>query len=209
MSDENPAAMTFSSEMRTPGFARSACFLLCALLLSGCAAAVVGAGAAVVVATDRRSAGTVLDDQVREVQVHDRIYAAEEIDATDHVKVEVYQGTVLLVGEVKNEANRQLASRRASEVENVERVVNELVVAEDPGTLGKLDNTWLTTKVNTALMTENPMPGFDPMRIKVVSAGSKVYLMGLVSRAEGEAVAEVARNVSGVEKVVKVFSYMD
>ena len=194
---------------RMPAVARALCALLCAFVLSGCAAAVVGAGAAVMVATDRRSAGTVFDDQVQEVRVHDRIYAAEEFDTADHVKVEVYQGTVLLVGEVKSEANRQLASRRAAEVENVERVVNELVVTEGANTLGRLDNTWLTTKVNSALMVENPVPGFDPTRIKVVSARNEVYLMGLVSREEGEAVAEVARNVSGVEKVIKVFNYID
>lgn len=209
MKEDSHATMTCPPGTRTHGLARAVCFLLCALLLSGCAAAVVGAGAAVMVATDRRSAGTVFDDQVQEVRVHDRIYAAEEFDTADHVKVEVYQGTVLLVGEVKNEANRQLASRRAAEVENVERIVNELVVAEGANTLGRLDNTWLTTKVNSALMMENPVPGFDPTRIKVVSARNEVYLMGLVSREEGEAVAEVARNVSGVEKVVKVFSYID
>jgi osmotically-inducible protein OsmY len=192
-----------------PGAGRALCALLCALLLNGCAAVVIVAGATAVVATDRRSAGTVFDDQVQEVRVHDRIYAADEFDTADHVKVEVYQGTVLLLGEVKSEANRQLASRRAAEVENVERIVNELVVGEGANTLGRLDNTWLTTKVNSALMMENPVPGFDPMRIKVVSARNEVYLMGLVSREEGEAVAEVARNVSGVEKVVKVFSYID
>lgn len=181
--------------------------LLCALILSGCAAAVVGGAA--VVATDRRSTGTVLDDQTTEVQVVNQLYSAPEIDEQDHIKVEVYKGIVLLVGEVQSEANRQLASRLAADVANVERVVNELEVTESVSNFGRLDNTWLTTKVNTALVMENPVPGFDATRIKVVSARNNVYLMGLVSREEGDAVAEVARNVSGVEKVIKVFSYVD
>jgi len=202
------SAVTASAAASPQAFASSLCALLCALLLSGCAAVVVG-GAAAVIATDRRTAGTVVDDQTLEIKVSDRIYAGDEFDTADHVKVEVYQGTVLLVGEVKSEANRQLASRRAAEAGGVERVVNELVVAEGAKSLGRLDNAWLTTKVNTALLMENPVPGFDPTRIKVVSARNNVYLMGLVSREEGEAVAEVARNIGGVEKVVKVFSYMD
>jgi osmotically-inducible protein OsmY len=184
--------------------------MLCLLLLAGCAAAVVGGAAvATVVATDRRSAGTVIDDQTIELKVIDHVHAAEPIGSEDHIKVEVYQGVVLLVGEVTSETKRQLASQRATEVEHVERVVNELAVTESASTGGRLDNTWLTTKVNSALVKENPVHGFDATRVKVVSARNHVYLMGLVSREEGDAAAEVARNVSGVEKVIKVFSYTD
>ena len=153
--------------------------------------------------------GQVLDDQTMEIQVVDHVYSAVEIDESDHVKVEVYQGIVLLVGEVRSEANLEIAGTRAAEVENVSRVVNELEVADSASVGKRLDNTWLTTKVNSALVKNNPVHGFDATRVKVVSSQKNVYLMGLVSRAEGDAAAEVARNVSGVEKVVKVFSYTD
>jgi osmotically-inducible protein OsmY len=193
-----------------PAANRILLILLSASLLSGCAAAVVGGIAvATVVATDKRSTGTVIDDQTIEFTVVDRLYENESIDQNDHIKVEVYESVVLLVGEVTSEANRQLAGQIATDVKNVERVVNELQVASAANTADRLDNTWLTTKVNSALVKENPVSGFDATRIKVVSSGNNVYLMGLVSREEGNAVAEVARNVSGVEKVVKVFSYTD
>ena len=183
------------------------CVLLSALILSGCAAVVVGGVA--VVASDRRSAGTVLDDQTTEVLVNDHIYDTPEFAGGDHVKVEVYQGVVLLVGEVTTAEKKVLAGQRAAEVDNVSRVVNELAIDESASIGERLDNTWLTTKVNTILLKENPVPGFDATRIKVVSSQDTVYLMGLVSREEGDAVAEVARNVGGVAKVVKVFSYRD
>ena len=183
------------------------CVLLSLSILSGCAAVVVGGAA--VVATDRRTTGTVLDDQTLEVRVIDHVYSAVEIDESDHIKVEVYEGVVLLLGQVQNESNRQLAGSRAAELDNVKRVVNELVVGESATAGERLDNTWLTTKVNTALVKENPVHGFDATRVKVITSDNKVYLMGLVSRAEGAAAAEVARNVGGVEKVVKVFSYTD
>ena len=183
------------------------CVLLGVLQLSGCVAVVLGGAA--IVATDRRTAGTMLDDQTTEVRVADRIYAAQGFDGGDHIKVEVYQGVVLLVGEVTSEAKQQLAGNVAARVDNVTRVVNELEIDESASLGERLDNTWLTTKVNTILIKENPVPGFDATRIKVISSQNKIYLMGLVSREEGEAVAEVVRNVGGVEKVVKVFSYMD
>ena len=184
-----------------------ACVLLSVVQICGCAALVIGGAA--IIATDRRTTGTVLDDQTTEVRVSDHIYATEGFEGGDHVKVEVYQGVVLLVGEVTTQAKRQLAGDRAAEVDNVARVVNELEIDESASLGERLDNTWLTTKVNTILIKENPVPGFDATRIKVVSSQNKIYLMGLVSREEGEAVAEVVRNVGGVEKVVKVFSYMD
>jgi len=207
-----------NSKARTPSIRaltlRLAAALLAAMVgavhLGGCAAVVVGGvAAATVVATDRRSAGTVIDDQTIEMAVVDHVYDAPEIDVNDHIKVEVYEGVVLLVGEARSESNREVAGRRAAEVENVERVVNELQVSTGASTGERLDNTWLTTKVNSMLVKKNPVPGFDATRIKVVSSRNTVYLMGLVTRKEGDAVAEVARNVSGVEKVVKVFSYMD
>jgi osmotically-inducible protein OsmY len=183
------------------------CITLSTILLSGCAAIAVGGAA--IVASDRRSAGTVLDDQTIEVRVADHIYGAPSFEGGDHVKVEVYQGVVLLVGEVTSAEKREIAGQRAAEVANVKRVVNELVVATSASVGDRIDNTWLTTKINAALVKNNPVPGFDATRIKVVSSMDTIYLMGLVTREEGDAVAEVARNVGGVAKVVKVFSYMD
>jgi osmotically-inducible protein OsmY len=181
--------------------------LLLAIFLNGCAAVVVGGAA--MVASDRRTTGTVIDDQAVEVAVADHIYSAEGFEGGDHVKVEVYESVVLLVGEVTTEAKKAVAGTRAAEVENVQRVVNELSVADSASIGERLDNTWLTTKVNAILIKENPVPGFDATRIKVVSSQNSIFLMGKVTREEGEAVAEIVRNVGGVEKVVKVFSYMD
>jgi osmotically-inducible protein OsmY len=187
--------------------ARVLCAILATSLLTACAAVAVGGAA--VVAQDRRTAGTVLDDQTMEVRVSDHIYGDPAFVGGDHVKVEVYKGVALLVGEVTSAEKREIAGKRAAEVEYVQRVVNELVVATSASLGQRLDNSWLTAKVNTALVRKNPVPGFDATRIKVVSSQDIIYLMGLVTREEGEAVAEVARNVNGVAKVVKVFSYRD
>jgi osmotically-inducible protein OsmY len=157
----------------------------------------------------RRSTGTVLNDQSLEYDVISNIRNDPGFTEKDHIKVEVHRGVVLLAGETVSEENKILATRLAEAPRLTERVVNDLKVGEREGFGGKLDNTWLTTKVNSLLITENPLPGNDAARIKVVSSHNTVYLMGLVTHKEGEAVAEVVRNIGGVDKVVKIFDYTD
>lgn len=157
----------------------------------------------------RRTTGTVLNDQALEREVIKRINNHPSFSEDDHIKVEVHQGVVLLAGETVSEENSVLASQLAGESRLTERVVNDLKIGERAGFGGRLDNTWLTSKVNSILITENPLTGNDASRIKVISSQNTVYLMGMVSHAEGEAVAEVVRNIRGVDKVVKIFDYTD
>jgi osmotically-inducible protein OsmY len=158
---------------------------------------------------ERRSTGTTLNDQSLEYDVISNIRNDPSFGEHDHIKVEVNQGVVLLAGETVSEENKILATQLAEKPRLTQRVVNDLKVGEREGFGGKLDNTWLTTKVNSILVTENPLPGNDASRIKVVSSHNTVYLMGIVTRKEGDAVAEVVRNIGGVEKVVKIFDYTD
>ena len=158
---------------------------------------------------ERRSFGTVIDDQTLETKSVDVIFSRAEFDNGDHIKVEMHNATLLLAGETKSEANKALATQLTLEMKGVERVVNELEVLPPASTSDRLSNSYMTSKVNTVLTKENPVAGFDATRIKVLTARNIVYLMGTVTRAEGEAVAEVVRNTGGVVKVIKVFDYTD
>ena len=171
-----------------------------------CAAALL---AACTPAKDRRSFGTVIDDQAVEIKVIDVLYSRPEFGDADHIKAEAHDSTLLLAGEVSSEANRALAGQLAAQLKTVDRVVNELEVMPAADTGGRFNNAYLTSKVNTKLTTANPVEGFDAGRIKVVTAHGNVYLMGTVSRAEGDAVADIVRHTRGVKKVVKVFDYTD
>lgn len=157
----------------------------------------------------RRSIGTVIDDQTSEIQILDQLFARPEFDDRDHVKVETHNETMLLAGEVSSEQKKALASNLASGLKTVSRVVNELAVMPPADTSGKLNNSYITSKVNSRLLLSNPIEGSDTGRLKVITARRIVYLMGSVTRAEGEAVADVVRRTRGVEKVVKVFDYID
>ena len=137
------------------------------------------------------------------------MFSRPEFDERDHVKVEAHNRTLLLVGETSSAEKKALASRVAGELQAIERVVNELVVMPPADLSGKAENSYLTARVNTRLALENPIEGREGGRIKVVTARGIVYLMGSVTRAEGDAVADAIRDIRGVEKVVKVFDYLD
>jgi len=180
--------------------------LTAAMLLTGCVAAVVGSAAAV---HDRRSVGNVIDDHGIEVSVKQKIYNEVGINKDDHIKVISTNGIVLLVGETTTEKNRGTATEVAQSVNGVRQVHNELEVRFESSFGGRFDDSYLNTKINTALLTKNPLPGFDPTRINVTTVRDIAYLMGLVTREEGDAVADVVRNVGGIAKVVKVFEYIE
>ena len=183
---------SFSSRLRATGA------LAVILLLAACSSNV-----------ERRTVGTVIDDQSAEIQILDTLFSRPEFDNRDHIKVEAHNETLLLAGEVSSESKKALATKLASEMKSVSRVVNELDVMPPSTTSERLHNSYVTSKINSKLVAMNPIEGSDTGRIKVITAHRTVYLMGSVTRAEGDAVADLARNTGGVDKVVKVFDYID
>ena len=156
-----------------------------------------------------RSIGTVLDDQTAEFVIRDIIYSQPEFDERDHIKVEVHNETMLLAGEVSSENKKAKAGRLALDMKTISRVVNELEVMPPADMSDRLHNSYITSKINAKLVGGDPVEGSDTARIKVITAHRTVYLMGTVSRSEGDAVADLARKTGGVDKVVKVFDYTD
>lgn len=178
--------------------------------LSGCVAAVVGG---VVVganaAHDRRGFSTVVGDRRIQMSAFDSLNKDKQLALDNRVVIVVYNGVMLLVGEVRNEELKQRAERLVTGFEGVRRLVNELAIREPEGFWSSRRDNYLTGRVKTALFDITSLPGFDPMRINVTTVHRTVYLLGLVSHTEEDAVTQVARNVSGVEGVVKVFEYSD
>jgi len=170
--------------------------------LQGCvpvvAAGAVGAGA--LMADDRRSSGTYLDDQSIEVQVGSKISPALPKDS--HVNTTSYNRVVLLTGEVPDEKARTEAGRVAREVEGVRQVVNELVVADPTSLASRSVDTYITSAVKTRFIEARK---FQANHVKVVTENRVVFLMGLVSTAEAADAAAIASRTTDVKKVVQVF----
>ncbi len=189
---------------------RSFLILLLAAQMLGCAAVVVGGAVVTGVAVhDRRTVGTVIDDNLLEVRVRNALFSDERLDGSVRIKINSFNGWVLLAGEARNPELVQLATELASEVEGVQRLFNELAPIRR-ASLGQASNDRLLSgRVNASFAGIRDLPGFDPSRVKVTSARGVVYLQGLVSRAESEAVVERARTVRGVERVVMIFDFKD
>jgi osmotically-inducible protein OsmY len=182
--------------------------LLLTVLLSGCVAAVIG-GTAAGVGHDRRSWTTVISDRNIQTTAYDNFNKDKELALKNNVTIVVYNGVMLLAGEVRTAELKERAERRVSAYEGVRRLVNEIEVREPEGFLSRRRDNTITVHVKTALLDIVDMAGFDPTRVNVTTVHRTVYLMGLLSREEAERVADIARNVAGVEKVVRVLEYQD
>lgn len=178
--------------------------------LGGCflaiaSGAAVGAGAA----HDRRGVGTYVDDKRIYLGAYDSINNDKEIALKNNVTIVVYNGVMLLVGETRTPELRQRAERLVSGFDGTRRIVNEIEVREPEGFWSRRRDNTTTLRVKTALLDLTSLPGFDPTRVNVTTAHRVVYLMGKVSHEEDTAVVGIARDVSGVERVVKVFEHTD
>ena len=184
--------------------------LLLASQMLGCVAVVVGAAVATGAAVhDRRSVGTVVDDNVLEVQIRNALYGAAEFDNRSRIKINAFNGWVVLAGEVPKESLIELATERVADMDGVQRLFNELVAAERVG-LGQASNDrWISGRVKASFTGLADLPGFDPTRVQVTVTRGVVYLQGLVSQAEADAVIERARTVRGVERVITMFDLRD
>ncbi|KQU82357.1 transporter [Variovorax sp. Root318D1] len=170
--------------------------------LSACVPLVVGGAAAVgmgMVATDRRSSGAQLDDQGIELRAAARV---REI-ANDHMYVSVtsYNRQVLLTGAVGSEADRRRVEDVIQRVDNVRSVVNELTVGPSSTFQERSNDLFVSGKVKASLLDAKDIFANS---FKVVTERGVVYLMGIATRRETERATDIARGVSGVQKVVRV-----
>lgn len=179
------------------------------LLLGGCVIAVVGAGVAASAAHDRRDTRSYFDDKRLYLAAYDNFNKDKELALKNDVIIVVYDGVILLIGEVRTEELKHRAEQRVSGFEGTRRIVNELAVEEPEGFWSRRADNALSLRVKTALLDLTSLHDFDPTRVNVTTAHRVVYLMGKVSHEEDDAVTEIARDVDGVEKVVKVFEYTD
>jgi len=179
-------------------------------LLGGCAAVVVtGAATGANAAHDRRSLGAYIDDEGIELKTRLAITEDKEIYSQVHVNIISVNGVVLLVGQAPTEALRMKIEDITRGIEKVRVVHNELTIAAPNSYMTRSSDSLITAKVKGSLFGIKGHDGFDPTRVKVVTENGVVYLMGILFRSESDAVATKASRVSGVQKVVKLFEYLD
>jgi osmotically-inducible protein OsmY len=177
------------------GLAASALLGACAPLLVG--GAIVGGS---MVVNDRRTSGTQVEDQGIEFKSMKRV--GDLMGERGRVSVTSYNRLVLITGEVPTEADKAGVEQTVARIENVRSIVNELAVTA-PSSIGMRSNdTLITSKVKASMVDAKDV---QVAAYKVITERGIVYLMGRVTEREANRAAEIARGVSGVKKVVKVF----
>lgn len=175
------------------------------ITLQGCAGVAIAGGAtAGAMANDRRTSGAFIDDELIEWKVFDVLNADEQIRQQAHLNATSFNGIVLLTGEIPDEAMRARIGDLIRGVDGVRQLHDETSIATPSSLMSRTGDTWITSKVKTALVTNDSQMG---ARTKVVTEKGVVYLMGIVSPQEAEKLTDIARRVDGVQKVVKVFEY--
>ena len=173
--------------------------------LSACVPMVLG-GAVIgtLVATDRRTSGTQLEDEGIERKSAARI--RENLGDRVHVNINSYNRRVLLTGEVASEQDHQLVEQLVSRVENVVSVINELSVLGNATLTQRSSDSLVTTRVKASLVDAKDLYA---NAFKVVTERGTTYLLGRVTQREADRASEIVRSVSGVQKVVRVFEIIN
>ena len=177
-----------------------------ALQLQGCVEmAVVGAGATALALDDRRSIGAQTEDKEIDLRGESRIH--ERFGDRVHINVTAFNRNVLLTGEAPDAETRAQIEKIVREVPNVRGVVNEIQLAGVSSYSARGNDSYLTSKVKARFIDISGK--FSVNHVKVVTESGAVYLLGLVTRKEADAAVEVARTTGGVQKVVRVFEYIE
>lgn len=176
--------------------------------ISGCSS-VINASREAPIDDDRgtRTFGSKIDDSLIETKVSVNVAkASPDLDSASHIVVTSFNGIVLLAGQTPRADLKQLAEQTASQVQKVKKVNNELQVMEPSSLLARSNDAWLTSKIKTQMLTDSAIPG---SRIKVVTENGIVYLLGLLTQAEANRATNLVQGVAGVQKIVKLFEYID
>lgn len=179
--------------------------LLSASLLQGCVVPVVaGAAATGVIANDRRSLQTMSDDQQTQYTALTRIQNDPSLTTNSHIVVVSYDHIVLLIGQVPDDSVRGRVTALVEALPKVSRVYNQLAVAPVPSPAQMSQDAWITTKVKSQMVVTKDL---NAGQVKVITEDNVVYLMGIVTHDQAQLAVDVARQVNGVDRVVKLFEY--
>lgn len=179
--------------------------LVVSVALQGCVPIMaVGAGAGVLMGSDRRTIGSQLEDTRIESRAVKLIY--DQYKDSVHVNVTSFNRQVLITGEVPSEADKTGVANLVNSEPNIKSISNELLVSALSSYTARSNDSLITSNVKLRFLSNKI---FQPDHVKVVTEANVVFLMGLVYRKEADAATEVARNSKSVDRVVTLFEYLD
>ncbi len=176
-----------------------------AIQLTGCVPLVAaGAGAGLAVATDRRTSATYMADEEIQLRAANRVSAVYADNQKVHVNFNSYNRSLLLTGEVPDQATKSRIEQLVRDVPDLNGLHNELQIAPPESFKARSDDVYLSATIHTRFINAKTVPDAT---IKVVVEEKVVYLMGFVTHKEGDDAVYVARATNGVARVVSLFDY--
>ena len=177
------------------------------LNLQGCAGLVVaGAAVGAVAANDLRPSKVMMEDKVIEMSATDKIYSNRDLQTRVHININSYNHVVLLTGEALSPELKDQAVEIVRNLNNVRKVYNEIRIADLTTFESRATDSWISSKVKAKMVSTK---NFDATKVEITSENRYVYLMGIVTEQQGAQAAEIARQTEGVERVVKLFEYIE
>lgn len=180
--------------------------LIIASIIQGCAIATIAAvtaGASVI--SDRRTFSKQIDDQSIEFIAHNALLNNKALSDNTNINIVSVNGIVLVVGQAPNTYLRDLVIKTIKLTPDIVTIHNQIRISAISSIASQSNDVWLTSKVKSALLANGEVNGKD---VKVVTENAEVFLLGLVSAKEAIVVVEIARNISGVDRVIKAFEYI-
>ena len=177
------------------------------LSLQGCVTGIVlGVMGAATMINDRRDASVQLSDEAVEIQALNLINRDSALHENTHINVISYNGTLLLIGQAPNAMLRDRIIKYVRSIDGIKLLHNQIRIGNITKMTTRTNDSWLTSKIKIAMTADNSI---EYSQVKVITENAEVFLMGLVTPSEGNKAADIARNVSGVRQVVKVFEYQN
>ena len=168
------------------------------LILSACTSSMTS--------PDLRTPGTAIDDVL--VQQRARTLLRNELkhEKDERIRVTVYNGIVLLTGQVTTEERKQRASEIVKNIEHVRAVQNELTTDNFRGVVERARDSYLASTVRAKLHSAEDV---DFGKFDIVIDRGNAYLMGHATKEEADRAVEIIRIVRGIKAVIKVIEYID
>ncbi|WP_417227581.1 BON domain-containing protein [Amphritea sp.] len=186
---------------------RIAILMLAGILTSGCSTVVSSLKEEPIKEDPTgRTTGSFVDDELIEIKSNVNISKGSVELSSSHVNITSFNGIVLITGQVATEESRLEAEQIVSQVRKIRRIHNELTITSPTSTLTRASDTWITAKIKANMIGDKDV---DASQIKVVTENGVVYLMGLVTRAQADKAIQVVKSVNGIQKIVKIFEYID
>ncbi|KFZ36222.1 membrane protein [Shewanella mangrovi] len=177
------------------------------LTLTGCAGAMMaGTVGGAVMLNDDRSIKTQLDDTNADFSIDSALRSNEELKSQCNISGISMNGNVLLIGQAPSSRLRDLAVSTIQSLKLGGKIHNQIRIGNPIAFTTRSNDSWITTKVKGRMLNDKVL---DMTKIKVVTENGEVFLLGLVTREQGDLAADIASNTAGVRKVIKVFEYVE